>query len=87
MKEVVINGYVKVEPVSHETFFVSQKETYEEIGVVVAKDESVDIPIGARVYFDSYMAKKYPIKGQEGKYQWFVHKDEIIKYEIEEISK
>lgn len=84
MIEKVLNNYLKVEPITHEGFMASQRETYEEIGVVVSKDDSItDIPLGALVYFDSYMAKKYPVKGDDTKFQWFVSYSEIVKCEIE----
>lgn len=80
--ETLLNKYLKVEPVDHEEFVVAMNGTYEEIGVVVAKDESItDIPLGAKVYFDSYIAKKYPILGEVNKFQWFVPYSEIVKYE------
>jgi len=84
MKEILINGYLKIVPVEQDTFMASEKTTYEEVGVVVARDEKecADIPLGSRVFFDSFMAKKYPTK-EFGKFQWFVHKDEIVKYEYE----
>lgn len=83
MKETLLNGYVKIKPIEHGSFIAEQKESYEEIGVVVARDEilCVDIPMGSRVYFDSFIAKKYPVKGEMGIFQWFVHRDEIVKYE------
>lgn len=89
MTEKVLNRYLKVEPITHEGFMASQRETYEEIGVVVAKDDSItDIPLGALVFFDSYMAKKYPVKGDDMKFQWFVHYSEIVKYDVDpEVSK
>ena len=87
-KEILINGYLKIEPMEHQSFMLSQKETFEEIGRVVAKDDNFpeirQIPIGATVYFDSFMAKKYPVAGEEGKFQWFIHFNEITKYESEE---
>ncbi len=80
MQEVLINKYLKVAPVEHESFVPS--DTYEEIGVVVAKDPTVtDIPIGSKVFFDSFMAKKYPVTGKEGEYQYFIHYGEIVKFE------
>ncbi len=81
--EKLLNKYLRIEPVEHSSFIASQKDSYEEIGKVVAKDENItEIPIGAMVFFDSFMAKKYPIQGDEGKFQWFIHVDEVIKYEI-----
>jgi len=82
MKETLINKYLKIEPVQSTDFVQSSKDSYEEIGIVIAKDEIVDIPIGARVFFDSYMVKKYPVEGEVGKWQWYVHVDEVVKYEV-----
>lgn len=88
MKEVLINKYLRIEPLEHATFMVSEKASFEEIGTVVAKDEAItDIPLGALVYFDSFMAKKYPVHGDETKFQWYIHLDEVVKYEYEEIPK
>lgn len=85
MTEKLVNRYLKVEPIAHDSFITSERSTYEEIGVVTAKDpEITDIPIGARVFFDSFMAKKYPIAGDDTKHQWFVHYDEVVKWEYEE---
>ena len=78
----LLNKYLQVEPVSHETFMASQRETYDEVGTVIAVDESItDIPVGSKVYFDSFMAKKYPAPGEPEKIHWFVHYDEIVKYD------
>ncbi len=85
MKEVLINGYIKIEPVEQDSFMASEKTTYEEKGRVIAVDNTEGlrwIPEGAIVYFDSFMVKKYPGK-EFGKFEWFIHKDEIVKYEYE----
>ena len=84
MKEVLLNGYLKIEPVVHDGFIASQKDSYEEIGIVIARDEELcaNIPIGSKVYFDSFMAKKYPVEGETGKFQWLIHFGEVVKYEI-----
>lgn len=81
--EVLVNSYLKIEPLESNTFMASQRDSYEEIGVVIARDEigCKDIPIGSKVFFDSFMAKKYPIEGTD-KFQWFVHRDEVVKYEF-----
>lgn len=81
--ETIINGYLKIEPVEQDSFMASEKTSYEEIGRVVARDKSVMIPIGATVFFDSFMAKKYPGK-EFGKFEWYIHIDEIVKYEHEQ---
>ena len=83
MKQMIINGYLQIEPVEQDSFMASEKTTYEEIGRVVDRDSSITIPIGSKVYFDSFMAKKYPGK-EFGKFEWYIHIDEIVKYEYEQ---
>jgi co-chaperonin GroES (HSP10) len=68
-----VNGHVLIEPVKHESFVASLKETYQEIGTVVAMSKDLnkgtvgtpDYPtaIGQKVYFDSWLAAKYPKDG------------------------
>lgn len=76
-----INGYILIEPVAHESFMASEKTTYDEIGVVVAVPtpyaSSASIKPGMKVYFDSFMAKKYPNPDKADAYYWLVHTDEI----------
>jgi len=53
------------------------------MGKVVANDESIaDIPVGAVVAFDSFMAKKYPVAGEVGKFDWYIHYQEVVKYVV-----
>lgn len=81
MNEKLLNRYLKIEPIEQKGFVSSNKTTYEEIGKVVAKDDSItDIPLNSTVFFDSFMAKKYPIQGTD-KFEWFIHYEEIVKYE------
>jgi len=83
MNQILLNNYLKIEPVEHKKFISSQKDSYEEIGTVIAKDESIiNIPIGAKVWFDSFMCKKYPNLKEEGKYDWFVHVSEVVMVEV-----
>lgn len=85
MKEVLVNGYLKIEPVVVDGFIALSRDSYEEIGRVLAKDKNIqEVPVGSLVYFDSFMAKKYPIAGEVGKYQWYIHFDEVVKYEYED---
>jgi len=81
---IPINGHVVVEPVVHESFISSQKETYDEIGTVMAIYESdaqyqPKFNIGDRVYFDSWLAARYPKNDTE--YYWLVKVDDIRAYE------
>lgn len=86
--ENLINGYLKIEPIEHTSFIASQKDTYEEMGKVLDVGRGVGvngamIPLGAIVKFDSFMARKYPRLGEEGKFDWYVHVDEIVSYTYE----
>ena len=80
----ILNYNLQIEPIPHESFVSTQKESYEEVGKLIAKDERVDIPIGATVFFESWMAKKYPDLKHEGKFYWLVPFSEIGFYEIDE---
>lgn len=73
-----INGHIQVEPVVREGFMASQLEKYEEIGKVVAIDTALDgaIPIGSLVYFDSWLAAKFP-KKVKGEFYWLVKYEDI----------
>lgn len=73
-----VNGHVLIEPVKHESF-VQSVETFDEIAVVKAVAEGVEgIPVGSKVYFDSFMVKKYPplVVGEPN--IWLLHKDEVV---------
>ena len=85
MKEVLLNGYLKIQPLETDGFVSDIKTSYEEIGTVIARDEveCAHIPLGSKVYFDSFMGKKYPIKGEIDKFQWFVHHAEVVKYDAD----
>lgn len=76
-----INKHLQIEPVTSTDFVASQKGLYEEIGTVVAVGDGVDIPVGSKVYFESWLAKKFPIPGETNKYHWFVPYDDIVAYE------
>lgn len=91
---IPINGHVLIEPVEYESFIASQKETYEEIGIVIdlgfPEYEYTNtglMPVhgprkGDKVYFDSWLAAKYP-KGGGGHY-WLVPFSSIKAYEPKE---
>lgn len=84
--EKLYNGYVKIQPVVHKSFIVSEKESYNELGIVLAKDEdfteSARLKIGSTVRFDSWMAKKFPIEGQEGVFGWYIHFSQIVSEDV-----
>lgn len=71
-----INNHVLIEPVKHDSFIASQRQTYEEIGVVIDIADSVTgVKKGDKVYFDSWLAAKYPKNDTE--YYWLVKYEDI----------
>jgi len=84
-----VNGHLLIDPVVHDSFIASQKETFEEIGVVVAipelyeEIEIAECPkVGDRVYFDSWTASKYPTP--DDKFFWLVKLEDIRAIESKE---
>lgn len=77
-----INEYILIEPVAHESFTISQSVTYDEIGIVIDVSfiKDVVIRIGDKVYFDSWMAAKFP-KDVSGEFYWLVPFANIKAYE------
>ncbi len=71
----------------------TQKTTYEEVGVVLVDNshsftgmdgrviEDREDLTGKLVYFDSWLAKKFPVKGKPGEFVWFVKDEDIVAYE------
>jgi len=84
-----VNNHLLVEPVKNESFMASQVDTYQEIGVVIDADANSkqflrEAVIGRRVYFDSWLAAKFPKEGTTDQFYWFVKWDDIRA--VEEIS-
>ena len=59
----------------------TQKTTYEEIGLVLEAPEFAEELVGKHVYFDSWLAKKFPVTGQPDKFVWFVKYEDVVAYE------
>lgn len=77
-----VNNHVLIEPLKHDSFVSQEKGTYEEIGVVVSCDESLTLKPGIRVYFDSWLAGKFP--DGKGGYLWLVSWDDVKAIETDE---
>ena len=81
-----INNHLIVEPVEHESFIASTKSTFDEIGVVKAVPKDYEfsgstvfpstVEVGDKVYFDSWLAAKYPT-GEGDKTFWLVNYEDI----------
>lgn len=91
-KIIPINNHLIVEPLEHVSFVASSKETYDEIGVVTAVPAWMeedregtalaeyvikpDIAVGDTVYFDGWLAAKYPT-GEDNKVFWLVKYEDV----------
>lgn len=88
-----VNGHLLIDPVKHDSFVVSQRETFEEIGVVVSVDEEFSkgmlisretwLKPGDKVYFDSWLAAKFP-KNEDGEFYWLVKWEDVRAVEYAE---
>lgn len=81
-----VNKHVLIELVKHETFIMDDAQKYEEIGTVIDFDESEgflenledwELKKGYKVYFDGWLAAKFPNpKDPENPY-WLVKWEDI----------
>jgi co-chaperonin GroES (HSP10) len=83
-----VNGHLLIEPVVHDSFIATTNDKYQEIGVVVdipLKIESiVGVKEGDKVFFDAWLAKRYPIEGTTDKFYWLVKWEDITAVEYVE---
>lgn len=87
-----VNGHLLIEPVKHEAFIASQNDSYQEIGTVVAVPRGVEFSsasnqwpnVGDKVYFDSWLAAKYPQDGSVDGYYWLVKWEDVRAVEYAE---
>lgn len=83
MNLIPVNNHIIIEPVAHEEFMASERNTYEEVGVVVALYEaSTDFlpsaKVGDKVFFDSWLAAKYPnTNGKPDEFYWLVKWEDV----------
>jgi co-chaperonin GroES (HSP10) len=78
-----VNGHILIEPVKHDTFIAYDRGTYEEIGIVIAvSDPAQEVKQGDKVFFDSWMAARYP--KDDDSYYWLVKWSEIRAVEPHE---
>lgn len=84
MRFIPINSHIEIKPLAHQTFIASGTESYEEIGEVISIGDGYfpDLQVGDKVYFDSWMAAKYP-KGDTGEFHWLVEYQHIRAVETE----
>lgn len=77
------NSHVLIDPVKHESFIHTSRQTYQEIGTIVSLDDTIIAPfsVGDKVLFDAWLAKKYPKEGSDEEYFWLVHISNVVAYE------
>lgn len=84
-----VNGHILIEPEKHESFMARQQDTYEEIGTVLAiapelclyeggtgAGEIDTVAIGDKVYFDAWLAAKFPGEKDDEHY-WLVKWEDV----------
>jgi len=96
-----VNGHLLIEPLPQESFISSDRETYQEIGVVIDYDADFDddttvwtgatlsqlpklISKGDKVYFDSWLAAKFP--KDKDSYYWLVKWEDVRGVDYAEVS-
>ncbi len=89
-----VNGHVIIEPMKQESFMASQRDTYEEIGIVVSiaadtikvRGLIAEAPVhkGDKVYFDSWLAARYPKEGKTDEFYWLVKWEDVRAVEYAE---
>jgi co-chaperonin GroES (HSP10) len=70
-----VNGHILIEPLVHESFIASDKGTFEEIGRVLHRGDILDVNVGDKVYFDSWLAAKFPKNDTES--YWLVKWEDV----------
>ncbi len=81
-----INGHLLIDPVKRESFVSSQRETFQEIGIVlgVSHDHPISDSLpqkGDKVMFDAWLGKKFPKEGSDSEYYWLIKFSDIVAYE------
>ena len=74
-----INGHILIEPLKHESFISSEKGVYEEIGTVLDNGQN-PVKNGTKVYFDSWLAVRYP--KNENEFYWLVKWEDVRAIDI-----
>lgn len=92
-----VNGHIVIEPVPKPSFMQTERETYQEIGVVVDFEEQMfpqelnisssnnmvykppALKKGDRVFFDSWLAAKFPKGASAADGYWWLVKWEDVR--------
>lgn len=89
-----VNNHILIEPIKHEEFIATQRETYEEIGVVISVSKGINwigdpqvaplVSVGDKVYFDAWLAAKFPSDDPEKPY-WLVKWEDVRAIEYKNV--
>ncbi len=72
-----VNGHLLIEPLKQDTFMAHENGVYQEIGVIISiPNENYGAKQGDKVYFDSWLAAKYPT-GKGNDFYWLVKWDDV----------
>lgn len=96
-----VNNHILIEPIKQNGFVVSERDIYQEIGIVIARASDLlvvsgsgvprwKVSMGDKVYFDSWLAAKYPKEGGAAdEFYWLVNWQDVraIEYAEQPISK
>jgi len=78
MKEILLNSYIKIQPLIKKSFIPSDQASYQELGTVLAIDKDIiSIKVGDVVKFDRFLAFKFPIEASND-FEWYVKYADII---------
>lgn len=75
--------HLQIEPIKTDSFVQEQTDKFKEIGTVIKAGDSAKAALyqpGMKVYFDSWLAKKFP-SSIRGEFYWFLHVDDVVAYE------
>lgn len=75
---IPLNNHLMIQPLETSNFMSSERTAYQEVGTVI---EGPDKYKGTLVYFDSWLAKKFPVKNEVDKFIWFVKEEDLVAYE------
>ena len=74
-----VNGHILIEPVKQEAFMSSAQQTYQEVGKVISRDLHLTgvVEPGDMVYFDAWLAAKYPNPTDPDGFYWLVKWEDV----------
>lgn len=73
-----VNNHLIIEPEKKDSFIKSERTQFQEVGVVISQSEEIKKDYtGKRVYFDSWLAAKFPKVDSPQEFFWLVKFDDV----------